>query len=506
LTLIACVAWSLAVPLLTGPDEWAHAYRAAAIVRGQVTGVPTEAFGNSVVAVRVPEAMTAAGEGADCFVGKPREAWHNSLFNFDLATCERPTGDSHLVDATTSEHRGQPFYYLLVGLPTLAFPSVFGAYLMRIAGGALCSALLASAFVSLRRLRGNSLVALGVALAVTPAVLYFSATVNNIGLEMAAGLALAVSGAALVRGEAEPDGRLVTRTGVALVALTLARGLSPGYAVVTVVALALVTSPDRRRALARRADVRLWAAVAAGAFVVSGAWLVWVHVRFDLPPRSGMGLVDAVAELRWDLRDLVGVFGTTDVSPPWVLHLAWGLAAVVVVAAAYRAGGRREVAVGALVIAGSVALLVSGDGLSIPDSGFWWQGRYVMAPVVGGLVVATLGPSPSGSRPDRRPLSLGPPVLAVLVGVHLWAFLYAVRHYSVSYRGTVNPARFLTDTLWAPPLAPAAVWVLAYAGAVGAGAVLLWRGSAPAPAPALDEDPPVEGRRDEPAAALAGGS
>ena len=85
-------------------------------------------------------------------------------------------------------------------------------------------------------------------------------------------------------------------------------------------------------------------------------------------------------------------------------------------------------------------------------------------------------PVAGGPASVRR---LGPPLLVVLVAAHVGAFLYAVRHYSVGYRGAAAPWSFLTDTLWAPPLAPAAVRVALYAAAVGVGAALLWRASEP---------------------------
>ena len=33
----------------------------------------------------------------------------------------------------------------------------------------------------------------------------------------------------------------------------------------------------------------------------------------------------------------------------------------------------------------ALGLLVSGEGFSIPDTGYWWQGRYVMSAVRGAI-------------------------------------------------------------------------------------------------------------------------
>jgi hypothetical protein len=492
LILAACVAWAAAVPPLTGPDEWAHAYRAAAVARGELTGtkVDNTVFGDAIVEVDVPEALVQEAETGRCFLGNPREQLISPIAN-DIASCPEPGGTRTLVTTTTSEHRGQPIYYVLVGLPTLAFPGTIGSYLMRFVGAALCSALLASAVVSLLRLRPNRLVVVGGAVALTPAMFYFAAVTNTAGVEMAASLGLYASGAALVRSRFAVDGRLVARAGVALVALVLSRGLSPAFALLAAVVLVLVAPPGRVRGLLARTDVRVWATAGAVAAVASAVWVLWVHQEFDLPPRAGIGLVDGLGELSWDLRDLVGMFGSTDVNPPWPLQALWAAVALVVVAVGWRVGGRREVLLAGLMTLGAVAMLTTGEGLNFPDTGFWWQGRYVAPPIIGALVIATLGRRPTeddavaagadgpadspGAGLVRR---LGPPVIAVLVVIHAWSFLYAVRHYSVGWQGPANPLDFLTDTLWAPPVAPAAVWAAVYVGSLAVGAALLWRASA----------------------------
>ena len=503
--LAACATWSLSVPPMTGPDEWAHAYRAAAIVRGEPTGTPAPPpFGNALATVEVPEAVADAGLAGRCHLGEPRERLAAVESVPGASDCPELSGGSRLVPAHTSEHRAPPVYYLLVGLPTLAFPSVFGTYLMRLVGAALCSALLASAFVSLLRLRGNRLAVLGAAVALTPAVPYYAGVTNTAGLEMAATFGLWASGAALVRGPGGPDRRLVTRAGVALVLLVLARGLSPGYAALGLAALGLVAERGRVRELGRRADVRAWGALTAAAVVASGAWLVYVHAAFALPHRDGIGVADGIAELRWDLRDLVGVFGSTDVVPPVAVHLAWAGAFLLVLLAAAVWGARRHALLAAVVALGAVALLVSGEGLSVPQTGMWWQGRYVMPLVIGAALLATTGgrgaDAGDAPRPARGVRLVGPPLLALLVALQLWSFLYAVRHYAVGPAGPRHPIRFLRNAEWTPPVAPAFVWAGVMAAALVAGAVLAWRASAPGLA-APGQGPGAPGEASAPAGA-----
>ena len=82
----------------------------------------------------------------------------------------------------------RPFITRLVGLPTLALVSVKGIYAGRLVSGALAAAMLALAVTSLRRCRGTPLLAGGVALAVTPMVLYLAAVVSPSGLEIASAI------------------------------------------------------------------------------------------------------------------------------------------------------------------------------------------------------------------------------------------------------------------------------------------------------------------------------
>ena len=78
-------------------------------------------------------------------------------------------------------------------------------------------------------------------------------------------------------------------------------------------------------------------------------------------------------------------------------------------------------------------------------------------------------------------------MLALMVAVHAWCFLYAVRHYAVGHDGPADPRDFLFDPAWSPPLVPAAAWAVAYTGSLAALAALLWRAvTRPAAAPGPD--------------------
>jgi hypothetical protein len=509
LLVLAGTAWAVALPPMTGPDEAANAVRASAVARGQWTGghlpdlLDDPMWANVMVEVEVPVWLAESSEVGNCYTGLPRELFFGAAEPRPRDDdCPRLGGDDDLVATRTYEYRGPPAYYLLVGLPTRVASGDTGALAMRVVGLLLCSALLASAVLSLRRLspRARALAALGATVAVTPEVLYLAATQNAAGLEVAASLGLWAAGLALAVGPAEPDGRLVHRAGVALVVLVLTRGLSPGFAALALLALLVVARPGRARALLRRTDVRVWAGVTGLAVLFAAAWLRHIHDEFPLYGYPPTGFAAAWDRVPWWAQGMVAVFGSTDVVPPAGLHVAWVLSAGAVLGLAAWAGSRRPALLAAGLVVVGVGLLISGEGFGVPQTGFWWQGRYVLPCIVGALLLAgagarerpttsnataATGPAagtddPAGTpaaRPDAvdRVLGRAGLVLAALFVVgQVWAFGYALRHYTVGHEGPANPASFLFDPAWSPPLPPALLLAL-FAAAVAGLALALHR-------------------------------
>jgi hypothetical protein len=436
--------------------------RAAAVVRGQIGGQP---YKGPFAWVRVPK-ESAEADGS-CFLGNPRQRWPGFRPEPVTADCETMGHGSGDATVLTSQHRGQPFYYFVVGLPSLVTSAELGAYLMRLVGAVGCCALLASAFVSLLRMPGRRSLVLAAGVALTPAAIYLASVVNSVGIELAASFGVWSAGLALVRGVGVVPARVVHRMGLALVVLTLSRGLSPLFALVALAALAVLADRSRLRDLVRRTDVRAWLATGIAAAAVSGAWTLHVRSKYVEPEWPGSSLGKAFGDVPWWTREMIGVFGSTDVVPPLAVHLLWLGAAVALVVAAWRAGARLEVRVAGVLALLGFATLVSGQAYGIPQSGYWWQGRYVLPLIVGALLVAG-----ARSRPISRRTQTG--ISAVVVGGHIWMFAYAVRHYTVGYNGAANPFDYLLHPVWSPPVPPL-VLVLVTIGAVVAVAKVLAR-------------------------------
>jgi Predicted membrane protein (DUF2142) len=493
---VAAGTWSLGVPLMTGHDEASQAIRSASAARGNLFGAPQPGSHNALVRLPVPEAYGQSEWMNYCFLGRPFE-WFQGMpaRPAHRQHCPAFEGGRTIVSAQTNQQRNPPAYPIVQGLPTLAFPSQLGAYLMRLVGAVICAGLLASGLVTVARFRIPRLAALAALAVVTPEVVYVAGTSNTAGLEMAASFALWAAALALALGPGAPDRRLVRRAGVALVLLVLARPMSPAFALIALAVAAFLATPERRRAVWARRDVRRWLIAGGLAAATTVTWLVVLEIRRPVPASIGTGLGDAVGLVPWWMRGMVGVFGSTDVIPPAALHVAWGAVTVAVLTWALTRAPARAALVSAGLIVGGLALLISGQGFGIPDTGFWWQGRYVVPLLMGGVLTASAAARPDGDRPTA-PGRSGPLLAGLLAGLHVWAFLYAVRHYAVGYGGTANPLRYLTDPVWSPPYGPDLLFAALFAAAVGLAAAVVWRSAAVAPAaapPPGDEPVPVGG-------------
>ncbi|HTX63303.1 MAG TPA: DUF2142 domain-containing protein, partial [Acidimicrobiales bacterium] len=113
-TFLNFAAWSLATPLFASPDEQAQVVYAAAAARGQLVGTTIEDAANPYTIVTVPKVFASGDTYPNCFHFHPEVP----------ASCApRLTTSRRIEHTTTYVGRYPPLYYLVVGLPSLAFVS-----------------------------------------------------------------------------------------------------------------------------------------------------------------------------------------------------------------------------------------------------------------------------------------------------------------------------------------------------------------------------------------------
>lgn len=464
------ILWALASPLMSVPDESAHAVRAAAVARGDYVGTRSAEF-PSQIEVSVPRYVEHTHALA-CFAFDPR---------ISAACQEDVTGDPDALVATaTSAGVNSPLFYTLVGLPTLLWSGDAALYGMRIVNAVLCSALLGLMVMSLRQLGSSRWTMLAVAVAVTPMVLFLMGSINPNSMEMAAAGALF---AALVLMLSRPSpGRLLWEraliVSVGALFLSNTRSISLLWVILAVGGAFLLARADIVRNLLRRPAT--WAAVAAsGAAALFALWW-YLRPQFTSPPEAlpGGGIsarlgFEIMIDKTFDnLQGIIGIFGWIDRPAPTIAYQIWTVALGILVVAALALARPRDRWPVILFSSAMVFVPAIAQALIVTDLGIIWQGRYMLAMFVC-LVIAS-GMALDQRFPESLPVAVSrlfSVALGALAFGHLTTFVWVLRRYVIGAGSWVNMVR---DATWQPPLTWIGLTIL-FGSTLGAGAWLLWR-------------------------------
>jgi hypothetical protein len=280
----------------------------------------------------------------------------------------------------------------------------------------------------------------GLALAVTPMVLFTAAELSGSGPEVAAAVCLLAAALRLTRPADQGEGGRGAWAAFAASGLVLAtsRSLGPLWLVSLLVVVALVRGP-RTLAASAQAGGR-WAAGACVVIVLgvvaSVAWSVAVepHPALHLPalPRGiaeGAGMVPAM------LAQAVGIFGWADLGMPNLVHALWGALVLGLVVVAWKvADGRRRFALAVTLVAAVASIVVLWAFAIRPTSpDFKMQGRYalpvlVAVPLVAVEVVAGCRRRAAGLLGGRE-RGVAAAAIVVTLLVQGFAWLVNAHHY-----------------------------------------------------------------------------
>jgi len=448
-------AWAFASPIGSAPDEPAHIVRAAAAGAGQFEGRPAAPYQRSAglsptqadflnrqtqefsIPVRlVPPPL--------CFAFRPEQS---------AACVGSPSapGGSYFVAALSYATTAPPLVYVLAGV-AMGLPqgSILPAYLGRLALGLVCALLLAAAASAVSG-RGSLWPGVGLALAVTPMVVFLASSLTPAGVAVCAAICLMAAVVALWTGP--PTFGLLSVVVLSGLALVLAR--PSGLAVVAAVSLAALPLVQGRLLL--RPAVLLGLLVVAGGVAVEVGWVLGHQPPL---PLGGLPVTDALPVVagQWPalVEQLVGVLGWGDVALPAEIPAIWSVLVGLLIGAALVIGSLWE-RLAVLLAAGSAVVLAAGVyAVILSPVGWELQGRHVLAvaallPVLGGFVLYRAG---APTRPDVFLVGLA--VAAMQFG----AFWENARRYAVGLHGRLD---FLSAAEWTPP-GGWLVWIVLAAG------------------------------------------
>ncbi|MCU1532853.1 MAG: hypothetical protein JWO49_2424 [Arthrobacter sp.] len=454
---ILTTLWILATPLMAYPDEPSHTIKAAAVARGQFFPGPGESYGHGIH-VQVPSYI-ANVSSQTCFAAQMQKT----------AGCAPaiPLDDNHLTIGVTSAGLYNPFYYWLVGLPSLFLSGAPALFAMRIVSGLLSAAFYAAGFTALSRLRHPKWPLIAASISTTPMVLFLASGINPNSLEIAASMAAFCGLVCVLENSRHLDRARpgILTVGVAAATLANTRNVSLLWLLCGVIVACLFF---------RRADViaifrnRLVLAVAAVATVGIVLGVAWNFLMLRAPASAGeapAGISNLNGEVRlynafltmldrsFDyVHQYVGVAGWLDAPVPQGVVIFWsllliGLMLMVFLVRPYRLQGAFWVALAflAMVPAALQAALVN-------TTGFIWQGRYSLPLFAIALISAGLAMRfrPFHQRPQSQAITRV--VLLAACVAHIYAFLNVLRRYVVGLQEWANWQTMFTVPGWQPPL------------------------------------------------------
>lgn len=477
--------WSLATPLLAAPDEPSQFTRAVSLVRGQLDPPLVSTAVGRQFAIRIPAADLPGPHNPGCFAFRP-DVPASCVRGF-TAPPRPPGGDASpaarpgATAATTTQFGNYPpLYYAVVGLPTLVLHGTAALWSARLFALLCSAALLGLAGCLLRRYHPRPALLLGLAVALTPEVLFFGGVVSDSGVEIAAGVAFWAGLVTLIDMPGPLPRRVLWLTTVAGVALTLSRPLSPAWVLGALVITGFAATPARRRELLLGSMTAPMRAVLAAALTVSLAWTAMHGVPHLLhagpPTRVSVGTALSGHAVAHRLASLIGLLGWEDTPAPALTLACWGAAVILLLGTALATRGadrggadrggtdRGGVGRGGVGRGGLATLVLMLGVLAIPAiftvmTGEAGQGRDVLPIAVGvPLLLARL------ARPSRRSAL----VLVLLLSTGQVAmFAQGLRRYGVGLNGPLPGL----DGRYQPPLGAAtllAVEVLLTLVAAGA--------------------------------------
>ena len=458
---LVSASWAFASPMSTSPDEPSHMVKAAATARGEFVNTTSRheisgGFEKTWLGYPLPAKYATLDAMSACFRNQLRSAACGKKFGTDNTTT--------IVETSAGNYN--PAYYLPVGLPSLVLPGVGALYGMRLASALLNSALLAAAVGIAAGWRRPGWPVLGVVACGTPMALFLSGTVNSNGMEATAAVLAWTAGMSLALDDDPKPGQVTRRAiGLAIGGVLLAntRSLGIAFAASVLVALVIIAGPRKLAWLARFRAVQIM----LGVLVLGGVGaLMWNRYAATLTPTkvSFPSLKAGVVfnEVFWSsgtyVMQVVGELGWLDVALPPGTTIAWYAVAGLLILCGFGVARWREAAVSAVLIVGTVAIPLIAQVLEAKRFGIGWQGRYILAwvlglPVLAGLLMARrVGADLPGTLERRVPI-----VAATVLGLAgLGAFYWSMTRYA--HGGWRKYG--ITPIQWSPPGGWITWWVV----------------------------------------------
>lgn len=462
--------WALATPLMSTPDEPAHAIKAAAVARGQLSANTSGIQGEESI-VTVPGYVAELGIQT-CTAFKPEVT----------GECAPPidSGNRNLTTAETSAGNYNPLYYLVVGLPSRILSGEPALYGMRILSGLMSSAFLTVALLAAARLRRSSWPIVASVVALTPMVLYLSGSINPNSLEIVTTAAFFLSLCVVLENYKDLSSVRLPLVAVAISGVVLAntRALSLIWLALAAIAAFIIFGWRPLVAVLRDKLGLTMVAVTILGCIAGLAWLLLADSFKSLSGTASLTTPDQAIATMLDrtfnyANGYIGIIGWLDTPAPQFTQIYWHFAFVAVLLGGLTCRSVRARWAIFLVMAAIVVLPPILQAQVIEELDYIWQGRYLLALVVLLFLLCGVAMRDQPFPRSQTARALGQWLLGVGVAAHFYVFVYALRRYTVGLLPNHTNWTEMWDPAWQPPV-PWQVLAVAYLLTLAVGAVLIY--------------------------------
>lgn len=447
-TIVLGLSFALVQPPYGLSDEPAHAIKALATADGQLSGPKTVGqFGYSAVEFEVPLAYTSI--------------WHFTCYSGDVnqtPECAPPfPSDQNRTISTSTAGEYPPPYYAIVGGWGWISPGETGLFLMRIFTVLICSLFLTmSGYLFV--VSGNSARLVALLVCATPTVFSFSGAVNPFSPEITASILYWTSGIFLLKSEMDKRRVVIPFFYIGAVSFGVIRPASFLWILISmsVIVLATVNIQSLKSSSKRKRDFIHFLIANFVAISLSTSWYLFGMSTRSLgagSPAGGEFMDNVLISARRTpayLRQIFGFFGWTTFYAPLVVLLFFLLAVFLLYLVNHKHSLREVIALTSLFLFLFLGPAIL-EGARAANSGWGFQGRYLMPVAVGIPILLTLT---GGHRSINSKLLVAASLL--IVSGHVIALSFVTKRFT---EGLDGPFFWPTQIDWSGLGGPIAIQV-----------------------------------------------
>jgi|GEM_PF-2900103 len=436
---VVIILWVFALPIGAGLNEGDNGIYAASVARGSV-----------FLPFKEVDFVPSWRAQVPAWVAAITKSWILEAFDKGGALHPNPSqfiaesSNSYVLTTTNLAHL-PPFFYFLVGIPSLIFSGLFAAYSMRLITALICLVFILISLYLVSRNSNNKLSIAGLVFALSPEAYFLFSTITANGIEVASACLVFTATALLCTEQPqEKQIRLLRIWFLASSALCLVRTLSPVWVLVAALYLIIYIGPVALINLIKKhKDLYIYITI----LVVAGLLtFFWDLFRGSFPYQIAVYLTNSYHDESFISRFFISIKRVTTFYNQAFGHINNGnffagtviyvLLIFVVISISFKNASTRQKLILVLGVAFNILLPALFESIKGNSLGQWWYGDYSLPLYVQSPIIAATFLSKSNGNERTKEILTN--LLLVFAVLSQLTVLYLVaRSYMVGFSGKI---------------------------------------------------------------------